>query len=483
MSQSSLKRSHNGDNTKDTSDSFNDNDYPSNSSLSDGFRRLSVFGEHKRAVSSVKFAPSRLTKHRGTRGNALVASASASSIIKLWDLAGHLDDYNDNDNEEDEKEQKDEKDIHEKTRKKKQPNAERKALLPFATLSGHSRGINEIAWNLMSPLLASASDDKTVRLWDAVTGDSLVECKGHDNFVFCVDQHHAMVVSGSFDETVKLWDIRSGDCVCTLPAHSDPVTAVSFNRDGTCVCSASHDGLIRIWDVATGECLKTLFAAGNPPVSACRYSPNGKYLLAATLGDSTIRLWPVNRTGSHQCAKTYHCTNGYLQEKEEHPSSSLSKSSQPPSSSVHVNTKYSIACDFMHNGNIVTGSETGHVVIYDLQSRKVQAAWRHSAGTGTTTLPAGEETSLDPRLQSKQQQQQQQYSPPGSPNGGTGGQPAEDIVLAVSAHDSLPLLCSGGMADRRVEFWVPVTTTNSGGAEPAKRLSPMGLHKRAKNAE
>ena len=79
--------------------------------------------------------------------------------------------------------------------------------------------------------------------------------------------------------------------VSTLPVHSDPVTAVSFNRDGTCLVSASHDGLIRIWDVATGmivagralstmsnvetfsdhfllhiiligECLKTIFAAG-----------------------------------------------------------------------------------------------------------------------------------------------------------------------------------------------------------------------------
>jgi COMPASS component SWD3 len=71
-----------------------------------------------------------------------------------------------------------------------------------------------------------------------------------------------MLVTGSFDETLKLWDVRSGDCVSTLPVHSDPVTAVSFNRDGTCLVSASHDGLIRLWDSATGECLKTIYAAG-----------------------------------------------------------------------------------------------------------------------------------------------------------------------------------------------------------------------------
>jgi COMPASS component SWD3 len=88
--------------------------------------------------------------------------------------------------------------------------------------------------------------------------------------------HHSLLASGSFDETVKLFDIRSGECVSTLPAHSDPVTAVAFNRDGTCVASASHDGLIRIWDVGTSECLKTIFASGNPPVASVAYSPNGK---------------------------------------------------------------------------------------------------------------------------------------------------------------------------------------------------------------
>lgn len=168
----------------------------------------------------------------------------------------------------------------------------------------------------------------------------------------------------------------------TLPAHSDPVTAVSFNRDGTCVCSASHDGLIRIWDVATGECLKTIYAAGNPPVSHVHYAPNGKYLLAGTL-DSTLRLWPVHQTGSNKCAKTYR-------------------------SKSHVNEKYSVVADFMYDGNVLTGSESGEVIIYDLQTRDVKQVL-----SGHT-----------------------------------------DTVLAVSAHDKKPLLCSGGMAnDRKVEFW------------------------------
>jgi len=329
MATSSKKRSH--DETKESL-----------------YRKTFVYGEHRRAVSSVKLAPSRLHKSRDA---ALAASASADGSVKVWDL----------------------KDCF---------SGVRRLIQPSVTCVGHSRGINEVSWNQTSPLLATASDDKTLRCWDAVTGEALVEFRGHDNFVFCVDQHQSMMVSGSFDETVKLWDIRSGDCVSTLPAHSDPVTAVSFNRDGSCVCSGSHDGLIRIWDVATGECLKTIYAAGNPPISSVKYSPNGKYLLAGTL-DSTLRLWPVNQTGSNKCAKTY-----------THPQ--------------HVNTKYSVVSDFLCDGNIVSGSETGKIVLYDLQSRQeLQVLEGH-----------------------------------------------DDAVLSVAAHDSLPLICSGGMtSDKRVEFW------------------------------
>ena len=43
-----------------------------------------------------------------------------------------------------------------------------------------------------------------------MTSDYVVELRGHDNFVFCVDQHHSTVVTGSFDETVKIWDLRTG---------------------------------------------------------------------------------------------------------------------------------------------------------------------------------------------------------------------------------------------------------------------------------
>lgn len=60
--------------------------------------------------------------------------------------------------------------------------------------------------------------------------------------------------SGSFDETLRIWDVRTGHCLREVPAHSDPLTAVSFNYDGTLLVSSSLDGLCRIWDTQVGMC-------------------------------------------------------------------------------------------------------------------------------------------------------------------------------------------------------------------------------------
>jgi len=86
-----------------------------------------------------------------------------------------------------------------------------------------------------------------------------------------------------FDESVRIWDVKNGKVLHTLPAHSDPCTSVHFNRDGTLIVTGSYDGLIRIWETATGSCLKTLIDDDNPPVAYAQFSPNGKFILAATL--------------------------------------------------------------------------------------------------------------------------------------------------------------------------------------------------------
>lgn len=86
-----------------------------------------------------------------------------------------------------------------------------------------------------------------------------------------------------------------------LPAHSDPVTAVDFNRDGTLIVSSSYDGLCRIWDSNSGQCLKTLIDETNPPVSSVKFAPNGRFILTGTL-DHKLKLWDFEKS---KCVKQY----------------------------------------------------------------------------------------------------------------------------------------------------------------------------------
>ena len=79
-----------------------------------------------------------------------------------------------------------------------------------------------------------------------------------------LDRVDSWICSGKYHAVFRLSFEAS---VSTLPVHSDPVTAVSFNRDGTCLVSASHDGLIRIWDVATGTMINQIFAAWQPLIT------------------------------------------------------------------------------------------------------------------------------------------------------------------------------------------------------------------------
>lgn len=98
----------------------------------------------------------------------------------------------------------------------------------------------------------------------------------------------------------------------------------------------------RIWDTASGQCLKTLIDDDNPPVSFVKFSPNGKYILAATL-DNTLKLWDYSKG---KCLKTY---------------------------TGHKNEKYCIFANFSVTGGkwIVSGSEDSMVYIWNLQTKEI----------------------------------------------------------------------------------------------------------------
>src|SRR5258705_6337449 len=92
-------------------------------------------------------------------------------------------------------------------------------------------------------LLASASRDKTIKLWDPHTGECLRTLEGHSFSVISVafSPDGGLLASGSWDGTIKLWDPHTGEHLRTLEGHSSEVTSVAFSPDGGLLASASRD--------------------------------------------------------------------------------------------------------------------------------------------------------------------------------------------------------------------------------------------------
>ncbi|KAL2135775.1 hypothetical protein VTI74DRAFT_6980 [Chaetomium olivicolor] len=123
------------------------------------------------------------------------------------------------------------------------------------TLEGHSDVVNSVAWSHDSTRLASASGDKTVKIWDPATGQCVLTFEGHSDDVRSVAWSYdgTRLASASDDNIVKIWDPATGHCISTLEGHSDDVNSVAWSHDGTRLASAAWNHIVQIWDPATGH--------------------------------------------------------------------------------------------------------------------------------------------------------------------------------------------------------------------------------------
>jgi RNA polymerase sigma factor (sigma-70 family) len=153
----------------------------------------------------------------------------------------------------------------------------------------HGDRIYSLAFSPDDRILASASVDKTVRLWDPATGKEVL-CLRHQDSPLAVAfaPDGKTVASGCDSGVLRLWDVATGKELRQFAGHQRAVSAVAFSPDGKRVATGGRDQTLRLWELATGKELLTIPAPAD--VYAVAFSPDGKYL--ATGGpDGAATRW------------------------------------------------------------------------------------------------------------------------------------------------------------------------------------------------
>ena len=213
------------------------------------------------------------------------------------------------------------------------------------TLVGHQSAVHAVAFIANGKQLASASQDGTIRIWDAASGKLVTILRGHKRSVhtMAVSPDGRILVSAGNEEALFLWNMRTGKKIGTLTGHDYDVYTMQFSADGKWLASAGKDQEVIIWDVDRRQPIKrlsghqdTILSVAFSPdrsllisggkdgqmkywtassgkekvsigrhqglVSAVSYSPNGKWIASAGKRDM-LRLWST-KSGEQERSMT-----------------------------------------------------------------------------------------------------------------------------------------------------------------------------------
>lgn len=120
---------------------------------------------------------------------------------------------------------------------------------PIARMTGHQQLINDVKFAPNGCIIASASFDKSIKLWESNTGMYITSLRGHVQAVYSLawSADSRLLVSGSADSTLKVWSMKTKKLSQDLPGHADEIYAVDWSPDGLRVASGGKDKVLRLW--------------------------------------------------------------------------------------------------------------------------------------------------------------------------------------------------------------------------------------------
>lgn len=161
---------------------------------------------------------------------------------------------------------------------------------------GPSDGVTSVALSPDGRLLAAASLDKIVRIWDTETSQILDRLEGHSDSVYSIafSPDGKNVISGSLDRNIMLWDVGAQGRTTTRPrmlfqGHKDFVLSVAYTPDGRWLMSGSKDRSVVFWDPRSSRSVLTLTGYRNSVISVAS-SPASPYFATGS-GDCFAVIW------------------------------------------------------------------------------------------------------------------------------------------------------------------------------------------------
>ncbi|KAH9009494.1 hypothetical protein EDB85DRAFT_2298559 [Lactarius pseudohatsudake] len=160
--------------------------------------------------------------------------------------------------------------------------------------TGHTSSVNSVAFSPDGQRIVSGSHDRTIRVWNASTGEMEAgPFTGHTDWVNSVafSPDGQRIVSGSHDGTIRVWNASTGETEAgPFTGHTNSVKSVAFSPDGQRIVSGSNDGTIRVWNASTGETEAGPFTGHTDWVKSVAFSPDGQRIVSGSR-DGTIRVW------------------------------------------------------------------------------------------------------------------------------------------------------------------------------------------------
>ncbi|GBG32246.1 WD repeat-containing protein wdr-5.1 [Hondaea fermentalgiana] len=172
----------------------------------------------------------------------------------------------------------------------------------LVTLSGHTAPVLFVDISKDGKRVVSASEDCTIRVWIAATGESDFVLVGHKEAVTCAvisPDNPDVIVSTSRDGTARVW--VKGVCALKFERHGrTPVLCCCISDCGRFVCTGDQSGALKIWEIfSEGECLHE-FRFFPSAITMCRFSSDNEYIFCAG-ADNTIRGWRFKDGAQYMC--------------------------------------------------------------------------------------------------------------------------------------------------------------------------------------